>query len=97
MDNVDNRKQTRPPLCVSIFARCVCPYPQQQRPTSEEEQHAAGHCVFCLAGRKGGERAASSVYSGERVEAKAGRPPNMDNVDNLAARKPQSPKNRGAL
>ena len=73
MDNVDNRKQTRrPPLCVHIRP-AMCPYPQQQHPTSEEEQHAAGHCVFCLAGRKGGERAASSVYSGERVEAKAGR------------------------
>lgn len=97
MDNVDNRKQTRrPPLCVHIRP-AMCPYPQQQHPTSEEEQHAAGHCVFCLAGRKGGERAASSVYSGERVEAEAGRPPNMDNVDNFAARKPQSPKSRGAL
>ena len=73
MDNVDNRKQTRPPLCVRIRP-AMCPYPQQQRPTSEEEQHAAGHCVFFLAGRKGGERAASSVCSGERVEAKAGRP-----------------------
>ena len=73
MDNVDNRKQTRPPLCVHIRP-AMCPYPQQQRPTSEEKQHAAGHCVFCLAGRKGGERAASSVYSGERVEAKAARP-----------------------
>lgn len=63
------------PAAVCVHIRpAMCPYPQQQRPTSEEEQHAAGRGVFCLAGRKGGERTASSVYSGERVEAKAGRP-----------------------
>lgn len=60
--------------CVCPYSPAMCPYPQQQRPTSEEEQHAAGHGVFCLAGRKGGERTAAAVYSGERVEAKAGRP-----------------------
>ena len=70
--NTYNRKQTRRGRCP--YSPAMCPYPQQQRPTSEEEQHAAGRGVFCLAGRKGGERALSSVYSGERVEAKAGRP-----------------------